>query len=155
MSSPPIQLVLLLAIACSQILGGHSCCCLSRSILESLTLRAEISVPAQCEAVTESQLSLPTCPKCAAATPATSKEPSIARCWDVLAESECNCPKTSVSSSLNTESQGSCDPAQHSATLFAVWQAFPYRPLAAVGRHEVPLRFGGHSWHSMACIWMN
>ncbi len=33
------------------------------------------------------------------------------------------------------------------------WDVFPVAERVTVLGHEVPIRFGGHSWQAIACIW--
>lgn len=166
MSSFPISVLLLIAIAFSQIFGGVSCCCLSRSILEGWTI-AGVSIESgttgtgeekQTRAQTPAKAAAPKCPRCAAAdTPprATNKQRPSAPVDGCLAgdSNQCDCVSQVLEADRTTES-GSTTQTSHSWTT--LHDLFPKRreTLSPLDRFEGPL-FGsrGISWQAIACKW--
>lgn len=153
--------VLLLAVAYSQILGGVSCCCLGRSLLESIsgTPHAVATDGAPSKSVATQQAP---CPKCAArptgktdeavrSATKTSRPLHLGTCQG----GQCNCSKLVLNASEPPESVSV--PAKTIA--WASVAVGSHKPVAIslsnFGKFEVPIRFGGRSWQSIACVWKN
>lgn len=168
MSSLPLHLVLLCAIACSQIFGGFSCCCLARSIAAGLYIAAEAALPKQQEQeqeqeqATSSQRTAPKCPRCAtgrvsaaSARVATANENEVngLQPCSLSGGGECRCVKPSSLATLQHELRYQSIPVYFIPRPIVGLEAIPCEVQGEVRRHNLPLRFGGHSWQSMACIW--
>ncbi len=154
--------VLLLAVVSSQILGGVSCCCLGRSLLESISglpLAAAVADVASSKAVAAQPSQ---CPKCAArptGKPTGSARPvektSSTSRLDTCLGNQCNCSKLVLNASVPTEpisvpakSAGWASVAVTSPKMLAI-------AMSNFGKFEVPIRFGGRSWQTIACVWKN
>ena len=153
--------VLLMAVAYSQILGGVSCCCLGRSFLESISGKQ----PATAEADVASSKSLASqparCPK-GTARPTVKTSDSVRSAAKSLFPSclicqgaQCICSKQVLSASEPPKSVSV--PAKSIAWACVAFASI--KPTATAvssfGKFEVPIRFGGHSWQSIACVWRN
>jgi hypothetical protein len=162
MSPKPLQLVLLVAVAVSQIFGGISCCCLGRSLFGQASSVGEGTVR---EAGSESvpvAASLPTsgCPKCAlrATRQLTASKQSSGKAdhFPKLCEDdECRCVKVTNNASPPNDPPSSNDVSLTWAV--PIKDTVPSRVPIALGsrKFEIPVRFGGHSWQSIACVWKN
>ena len=161
MSSISLQLVLLFAIAYSQIFGGISCCCLGRTLFAGLS---EVSPQDQAgrQMSPISQPSQPVrCAKCAVRQP--SQEPSASRSSNptgqqrahICEDGQCRCTKLFINAnspsdpvSVKADSQIWDSHASDAKSIRADFTLVSCR-------FEVPLRFGGRSWQSIACVWKN
>lgn len=149
-----LQSVLLVTVVYSQVLGGISCCCLGRTLLAGVN-------SAESAASSESVETHVKCPKCLAKAQAPREqavtgsakrlEPSV-KATESL---QCNCAKHAIGALSGNEK------ASKSVRL-VVWQYVFASPLSTIlkssihlRQHEVPLRFGGHSWQAVACVWNN
>ncbi len=158
MSPVPLQFVLLLAVAISQIFGGISCCCLGRSLLLPFSNAAN--------AVADSPVSVSqpageaACPKCAArprhdsvTSPGTRAEVNGAR-TQLCEDGQCRCVK--YVSFANTQNESTVVQSFDSSVVDVVASDLPrFLDQAPVRKFEVPIRLGGHSWQSIACVWKN
>ncbi len=161
MPSPPLHLILLCAVVYSQIFGGFSCCCLSRSIVAGFPSLNRDALPNPLQLATENKPATPKCPRCAASqTP--SSQSNVAKngfqgcsgAGDSFAgDSECRCTKASAIATVQTEPRSTSISVHCVVTLVAGSEILPFEKRKIVRRHEVPLRLGSHSWQSMACIW--
>ena len=144
MSPIPIQVFLLFAVATSQIFGGFSCCCLGRTFP---------SVP------TKQQTGK--CPKCSAGknSVAIAVRTSLNQHHDygvkVGEDGQCRCFKLVISAnspsdppSLNYDTHAWVSPVME-------MKSDHEGLIRILARHEVPFRFGGRSWQSIACVWKN
>lgn len=150
------NILLLLTIVCSQVLSGVSCCCLARSL----------AVSNHHKAVVGDQTPAPRCPKCAAHASSeptasvgqlkSSRCSSLSRSGDVRSRADtCSCVKTPLIASQSDD--------QVSLTVTSCGWILPaYIPalytslsLSSFDRFELPARFGGGTWQSIACIWRN
>jgi len=158
-----LKIFLLLAVATSQIFGGISCCCLGRAVC-SVFLQddaASQAVQPDGEGMATTKRPSSSCPRCRSRTSGpveagTSKhgKPSCNRSF-ASEDNQCRCVKPTVNASTPTE------PASFQIDVqFAVAD----EPIAKIHRevdkplsrdYAVPIRFGGHSWQSIACIWKN
>jgi hypothetical protein len=158
MSSNPIQVILLLAIATSQIFGGISCCCLGRSILlhSSNPPKDVAEVP-----LLASQLQgRVACPKCASSpmresvkSPRTQVHVAGDR-TQLCGDGQCRCVKQVSTANTQNES-AAVQPIGCSLVGIVAWDISRCVIQAPVHKFEVPVRFGGHSWQSIACVWKN
>ncbi len=155
MSSLPLHIVLLIAVAYSQIFGGVSCCCLSRLIIASLASAHDVATVDQHGQVTQNMPSVPKCPGCAASQTSAKRSVNACRSQDesVAASSDCQCTKASSSAIVQLEPRSQSSSTQSVATPTATWDLVPLAAQGVLRGHEVPIRFGGHSWQSMACVW--
>ena len=163
----PLHSVLLLVVACSQILGGVSCCCLGRSLVQSF--RGASSHVVASAAVSSNTVATDhvRCPKCLnqargktniSKPEATTKDASGIRAGNegqASDEAQCNCTKRIVN--LGEQNDRVSVPVQligwASEALVA---SSPFvQNLSSLGRFEAPHRFGGRSWQSIACLWRN
>jgi len=163
MSPLILKICLLFAVATSQIFGGISCCCLGRAVCSVLLHGEAASQVAQSYAggIVTAKRPSSSCPKCRSQTSGpvvaeTSKhgEPSCNRSF-ASEDNQCRCVKPTLNASNPT------DPASFQPDVqFAVAD----EPIAKIHRevdkplsrdYAVPIRFGGHSWQSIACVWKN
>jgi len=169
MSLIPLQFVLLFAVATSQIFGGISCCCLGRTLFADLPA---VSNASSTEFVWQNEsssvlqsLQTGKCPNCSVkkSSPAASEQKhehaSSNKIHDQRAKfcgnDQCGCVKLFVNAStLTNPSSLSYD--SH-AWLSPVLDVNPQRQAFALvsPKFDVPVRFGGRSWQSIACLWNN
>jgi hypothetical protein len=150
-----LKLVLLVAVVTSQILGGVSCCCLSRTLVFSLIAAGQGFVGSASSAQLQ-----PVCPKCAARKRLSHNKTcshNVARGLEVSAgaSDQCRCVKLDVKSSVLNEplpfaSGDLCCEGQH----LNHWASCEIEPVS-VRDYQIPDRFGGRSWQSIACVWKN
>jgi len=165
MSPIPIQVVLLFAVATSQIFGGISCCCLGRTIFANIltvnnATTSELASPNEFPAVLQKRQA-GTCPKCSVrkSSPAAALQTSSNQRYDHRAKvcegGKCRCVKFAVSSSTPREPP-SLNHDSH-ACVSLVLDLKPEREVLTrmLAKYEVPVRFGGRSWQSIACVWKN
>jgi hypothetical protein len=153
--------ILLLAVAYSQVFGGVSCCCLGRSLLETVGGKP-LAAAVEDVASSKSVVAQPSrCPNCAARPTETAIETVRSTTKPLLShlvareDSQCNCNKVVLN-------------ASEPKVPFSVpaksigWASVAFTPpksvaiaISSFGRFEVPIRFGGRSWQSIACIWKN
>lgn len=149
-----IQVVLLLAIVSSQILGGISCCCLRRSFIENLSsdFSKESARPA---------LQQISCSKCLAKqskpSRANGRRSSVRTSQDETIREGGRCSCLPIVLAL-TAIENLHKYAQEHILWSSTWGcAAPSRILLGAwpNKFEIPLRFGGKSWQAMACVWRN
>lgn len=154
MPSLNLHIVLLFAVAYSQIFGGVSCCCLSRTIFASLSPTHETA------SATQDQTSaivpfVPKCPKCAASQASTRRSSqgdghqssSVSQC------NKCQCTKTVSNATVHAEPRPLSIAVNFIATFALSWDLFPRGESSLFQRHEIPIRFSNNSWQSIACHW--
>lgn len=160
-----LPVVLLFAVATSQIFGGISCCCLGRTpFAEMLTVNnataTEIAPQHEFFSVTQKRKT-GKCPKCSVrkSSPAASEQTSSNKLHHYRAKvcegGQCGCIKPVVNASTPSDPP----PLNHDSHVWvsSVLDVKPEREVVAhiSPRFEVPIRFGGRSWQSIACVWKN
>jgi hypothetical protein len=164
MFPPPLKFVLLIAIATSQIFGGISCCCLGKSVCSAFLdnhTPARVDESDSVQSVSTPQSSS-RCPNCAARTSVRAvvetRNNGNSHCNQTYAteDNQCRCVKLNINSSNPTD-----PPSFHPD----VQNAVAHDPFANAHReidslllnrdYAVPIRFGGNSWQSIACVWNN
>jgi hypothetical protein len=158
MSSVPLQLVLLFAVAYSQIFGGVSCCCLSRALFMSWTHSSEVSSPSGSEASTAGPADSPKCPKCAASrTSSESGTPEVkgGRTCTLSDDYQCRCAKLAASAGVHTDPFSPINVPHELASSANLWNVVPAAKAEVSRSDGMPVRFGGRSWQSVACVWKN
>lgn len=163
MSPLLLKIFLLLAVATSQIFGGISCCCLGRVVCSAFPQDDQGPRAVQSETAESQNTRRPhsACPKCRMRTRGpvvaeTSKhgEPSCNRSF-ASEDNQCRCVKPTINAS---------NPTEPASFQFDVQFAVTDEPIAKIHRrvdkplsrdYAVPIRFGGHSWQSIACVWKN
>ena len=158
----PLQVVLLFAVAISQIFGGISCCCLQRALspdnlaASGATVSELFSQPDFSAVLQKQQTGK--CPKCSSrqSSPAivvktTSNEHRAKICED----GHCRCVK--LVNSVNIPSDPPTPNQDSHAWVSLVLDVKPEREVLTrvLAKYEVPVRFGGRSWQSIACVWKN
>lgn len=154
--------ILLLTVAYSQVFGGVSCCCLGRSLLESISGKPLEDAEADIGALKPVAAQPSRCPKCAARStgkPTDSVQPvsntSLQSTLGVCQSVQCDCSKLVLNASQPKEPFSV--PAKSIGWAF-VAVASPKPGAIAVssfGKFEVPIRFGGRAWQTIACVWKN
>jgi hypothetical protein len=165
MSTFPLQLVLLIAVVTSQVLGGNSCCCLERAMFSFFVVDGSKATDADRRQETSpdcQQRPTGTCPKCSvrkgnAALPELEAR-KLLPCHQsqVGEDGQCRCAKLVINATIPGD--------QFSSKLVSPAWSMPFRLESRPERevdslllrnYEVPVRFGGHSWLSVACTWKN
>ena len=154
MSSLTLHIVLLFAVAYSQIFGGVSCCCLSRTTIASLNPAHEAASANQDQTPANVPL-VRKCPKCAASQPSLARSVNTTglRDYSVEGSNECQCTKVVSSATVQLEPRSPSIAVQFVATHSANWDIVPRAEPRVFQGYEVPIRFGGSSWQSIACVW--
>ena len=163
MSPIPLQVVLLFAVATSQIFGGISCCCLGRSNSSSL-LAVSNSTVSELALRHSSSSELKkgpsgTCPRCSVrkSSPISSMQTASNHRQDyhsrVCGDGNCRCVNHAANASTsNNPPSLSCDANGRLSPILDVKpQSALITPVFA--KFEIPVRFGGRSWQSIACVW--
>jgi len=165
----PLQFVLLFAVATSQIFGGISCCCLGRTLFADLFTVSNASATGFASQ-NESSSVIQTrqtgkCPHCSvrksspAASEPKSEQLSANKIHNHRAKfcgnDQCGCAKLVVNAS--TPSNPPSLSYDSHAWLSPVLDVNPQRQAFALvsPKFDVPVRFGGRSWQSIACLWNN
>jgi hypothetical protein len=167
MARNSLVMMLLLAIAYSQILGGITCCCLVRSISGRIAILNNVSnsEPNSC-AVSDSDVAeKPTsfrCPKCAARSNAQTSDTPVVAAKDSSKsngvsefDAPCSCSKfhfvgneCSEPPTLKFKNGGADWVApllpSHSAHILQVRNQYGSPPLLLPSKH---------SWQSLVCVW--
>jgi hypothetical protein len=163
MSPIPLQYVLLFALAYCQIFGGISCCCLGRTLFSNPAVVEASSDGDAASKNTTAETAKPTgkCPKCSARKSTdrlTSKDAATNRatsCSTISDDGQCRCQKLVINSSTPNE-PSTVDGANHAWWLPVLGSAPKHEvAMPELRKFEVPIRFGGRSWQSIACIWKN
>jgi len=154
----PVQYVLLFAVVISQIFGGISCCCLGRRLLGPTTAFGDVAAEDLATKADSSARPRPVgkCPKCTGRTADTYVLSRQTRHGaTVRADGHCGCVRPIINASTPSEPVSIHSDAQ----LWSNSKVAPVPLLASVtlklSKFEVPVRFGGHSWQSIACVWKN
>lgn len=158
MSSLPLQIVLPFAVACSQIFGGVSCCCLSGVLSVGWSSWSETSSKTGREVSTASHPITSKCPKCEAsrASNASGKSESKGgRPCTISDDNQCRCAKVAASAGLNTEPVSLNNVPHELAPMANAWSVVPAAEAGLTRIYDVPVRCGGRSWQSVACVWKN
>lgn len=162
MSLIPLQYVLLFAIAISQIFGGISCCCLGRTLFGSAAVAAGGAIRDLTGETSSADTFKPIgkCPKCSArkSDRPASKNTSATQatsCPAISDDGQCQCQKLNINASTSNELV-TVD-RETLAWSVPILDSAPNREVVALDlrKFEVPIRFGGRSWQSVACVWMN
>jgi hypothetical protein len=162
MTHNAFQLVLLVAVAVSQICGGISCCCLGRSMFGQGSFVGDVAVGKAGSENVPMAASRPTsgCPKCAsrATRQSTAHGQSTGRADHhpkLCEDNECRCVKLTINANTPNDPPSSNDVSL--AWTVPIKDTVPSRVPIALGsrKFEIPVRFGGHSWQSVACVWKN
>lgn len=152
-----LKLTLMIAVAISQAIGGVSCCCLGSAFSESLS---GFSGPAPFVMIEGSSAARPACPKCSARklNGSTSKSDVVSHtiCADERVENGqcCNCAKLEILSNFPGDPVVERD-TQLGFGILCVAEPLPRVESLRLADFKVPVRFGGHSWQSFACVWRN
>jgi len=161
----PLQFVLLFAVATSQIFGGISCCCLGRTLFaDMLAVKRSTATELASQHEFSSELQerqTGKCPKCSArkSSPAaleqSTSNPLHDRRDKVCEDSQCRCVKHFVNASTPNDPPFLSHDSD--AWLIPFPDVKPEREVLTLilAKFEVPARFGGHSWQSIACVWNN
>ena len=154
MSSLTLHVVLLFAVAYSQIFGGVSCCCLSRTIIASLAT-AQLPAPASVDHAMPNVSLAPKCPRCAAAQASGTRSVNSEglRSSSVAGNNKCQCAKAISSATAQHEPRSLSIAVQYFTTALTTWDVIPRAQRIVFQRHEVPIPFEGCSWQSIACVW--
>lgn len=166
MLSRSSHILLLLAVALGQIFGGISCCCLPKVAIAawSKVFTEPIAVSQHCVTTTEGvDESVPRCPRCSKG--GSAKQTITGDQCTVAADGfgkqlacqadDCRCLKLDIGVGLQKDqvTKGTViDRAELPANDFFLFSAS--RSVSA-DRSDIPIRFGGHSWQSVACLWKN
>jgi len=158
----PLKVVLLFAVATSQIFGGISCCCLGRTFFADVlkvnnVAASKLLLQNEFPAVPHKRQT-GRCPKCSVrkSSPAT----AVQSYWNdhranVCESGKCRCVKIAVRSSTPSD-----PPSLNHDTHAGVGQVLDVKLerealIRASAKYELPVRFGGRSWQSIACVWKN
>jgi len=165
MSLIPFRVILLFAVATSQIFGGISCCCLQRTLFADIhtgsrSTAYEHAAQSELSSVPQKQQT-GKCPKCSArkSSPAIAVKTSSNQRRDhrakVCEDGQCRCIKLVISA--NTPSDPPSPNHDSLAWVSLVLDVKPEREVLTriSSNFEVPVRFGGRSWQSIACVWKN
>jgi len=165
MTPIPLQVVLLIAVAISQIFGGISCCCLGRTLVADLNTASnatasELVSPQESSSVLETRQT-GKCSKCWAkkSSPTGTEKTFSKQIYDhyvnICEDGECRCVKLAVKASTPSSPPSLSNDSL--AWLSPVLGVKPEREglTHIFAKYDVPARFGGRSWQSIACLWNN
>ena len=160
------HILLLFAVAYGEIFGGISCCCLPKVAIAAWTkaLTESVSDSQHCTTMTEgNEEAVPRCPRCSNKAPARQTVAGEQR--TVTADGlgsrlacqadDCRCPKLDIGLGLQKDqvTKGTAiDRVEFPADDLLV---FTQSQSVSADRLDIPIRFGGHSWQSVACLWKN
>ncbi len=152
-----IHAVLLGAIAFSQIIGGISCCCLSKVLSTTGTQDAQAECIAPTSMLVEREWSRPACPRCLTSRQlAVRDQGPVPDAGSVLAsDQQCDCSQVLLRAVMPDEPRAVVSVKSLFAVPFEIRPARLAVQINQVARGELPVRFGGHSWRSIACVWKN
>ena len=166
MPSVLLQFILLFAVATSQIFGGISCCCLGR-VVSSQRVDDGSNAPsanAQ-ESIVVAQQSRKqqtgTCAKCsltrAGGSPGRQADLRNQDCREtrVSEDGRCRCVKIVTCGNVRNDPNSSSPDTQIAADQDSFAKSEHAIAVLLLRRFEIPIRFGGHSWQSVNCIWVN
>ncbi len=161
----PFKVVLLIAVATSQIFGGISCCCLGRSIFGNLltmdSAKAnQFAMPGGLASVTQKR-QIGKCAKCSVGkrSPAIAVHISSNQRQDrrarVCEGGKCRCCRLVISA--NTPLDPPTTDCHAPNWVDPILGVKPGREVLNRNseKYEVPVRFGGRNWQSIACLWKN
>lgn len=152
------KLILLGAVVVSQVLGGSSCCCLSRFLISAMKASVAASPSlASCESE-----KAPSCCVCKSRSASTRHAKSVSTLLQsqfgerLLPDGKCNCLKNL---SLATEKRPRSSVKAFESTFVGISESRlgyvealgPISPSS----HQVDLpRSRQHSWQAIACVWL-
>jgi hypothetical protein len=151
------KVLLLIAVAVSQLFWGVSCCCFVKPQLDNPSARVYKSGAAGSgDQLRASAQTSGSCPKCCAKV---TKQVSSASCskpaTTISTDGDCRCAKVCLGAMTLAE------PLLPKRTI-AGWSipvsdtSLPSDPVVRLqARFEVPVRFGRRTWYAIACIWRN
>ena len=166
MPSLLLKVALLIAVATSQVFGGVSCCCFGRVVFsffvveEAKALKTNLSQEAFLPSHIQPQGK---CPKCmadrkgsnAVSTRVGQRKQLCRQQPDLHDDGQCRCSKLALTASTESDTPV-IDSRAHGVPVHG-FVVEPERQnfRLVVRKYEVPLRYGGHSWQSFACVWKN
>lgn len=166
MFSRTSHILLLFAVAYGQILGGLSCCCLPKLAVAawSRTFTETTATSQHCSSTTEGvDEAVPRCPRCS--NEGRAKQPANDDPRATTADGfgkrlacgadDCRCPKLDISLGLQNDQVTKGTVIDRVELLADDLSLFTPSRSVAADRSEIPIRFGGHSWQSVACLWKN
>lgn len=155
MLSLAIHLVLLFAVACSQIFGGIACCCLSRSIIDSFSTTQAVAASVQLAPATAQQPTAAKCPRCVASQASASGSVNAKKTLGcgVAGTCGCQCNKAAASATVQLEPRFQISNVQSVVPPSSTWDLVPCSTGRVLHEYQIPIRFGGPSWQSVACLW--
>ncbi len=156
----PLKFVLLVAIATSQIFGGISCCCLGKSVCAAFLGDDVPTRVGKSESASTPQSSS-RCPKCAARTSVRAVDeirnrgnPHCTRTY-ASENNQCRCVTLTIDSSNPTDPPSFHPDIQKAVADDPIFKTHCRTVNPPSRDYAVPIRFGGHSWQSIACVWKN
>lgn len=160
MSTLTLKIVLLFAVVSSQLFGGISCCCLGRFLSETAGTASDVSTHSSSGGAPQGEDSQPVkrCPKCSRGSTNrgeigshSRKQPSAKICDG----EQCRCAKLAVNATPPKDPLTKV--IDHPLWVPPTESLVTGRDstLVDLRKYEVPIRFGGRSWQSIACVWKN
>lgn len=151
---------LLLSVVYAQILGGVSCCCLGRSLLASIRQSQANSKSSEVISKDIGVRKQFRCSKCSnrssVSTDADRVRPKNRDANPKACNDEsCHCTKVVVNASEPKRPASiSVQIDEWNPDAVFAYTSYSHAPIW-VNRFEVPVRFGGRSWKTIACVWKN
>lgn len=156
MLSITLKFVLVIAVTTGQLFGGVSCCCLWQDIIAECLPGVSV---AQAELSAFRPAREGACPKCVSKA---KKSPTGRSCCSsgtrsdrpsLCDDGECSCVKLADGSCTISKSMlsvivhhpGFC--CFHDARILSAGFTYTF------SKFDIPVRYGGHSWQTIACIW--
>lgn len=166
MLSRTSHIFLLFAVAYGQILGGISCCCLPKVAIAawSKAFTAPAASSQHCTTRTEgTEEAIPRCPRCSNKAPArqavTGDQTTVAADGFgsrlTCQADDCRCPKLDIGLGLQKDQVTKGTEIDRIESLADDLLLLTQSRSVSADRSDIPIRFGGHSWQSVACLWKN
>lgn len=158
MFSTPFKYLLLMAVAIGQVFGGVSCCCLGRMIESRLGVQSAIAVSAITGPEGAVAKDRARCPRCMSKGGETAKASNIASALEKgkrCGSPECRCSKQTLIADAPKAVEGLLVKHQE-CFIDLVPDCLCLGGERATGcllTYAIPLRHGGNSWQSVACVW--
>lgn len=158
MFSTPFKYLLLVAVAIGQVFGGMSCCCFGRMIESRLGVQPAIAVSAIAGPEGAVAKDRARCPRCMAKDAGAEKTSKIASALEKgkrCGGPECRCSKQSLIADTTKVVEGLLV-KHHECFIDFVPDCLCLGGERATGHlltYAIPLRHGGNSWQSVACVW--